>query len=142
MTILPPDFIAKFLAVHTLPGSVFFHIQEFKLKNGADAALILSAVKRDTGWNDPAYVILIKVSDYWHPCPFISDELYQVIRQYPSATEMLEKIPPQCMAEASKMQSIDQIMRDTEAIRKQSEKAVELKDRILDLSAKDAKTNG
>lgn len=141
MTILPPDFIAKYLAVHTLPGSVFFHLQDFTLKNGIPASLLLVAIKRDKGWDDPAYAILINVNNFWHPCPFLSDEIYQCVIRQPSPLELLSKIPPEIMTEASKLQSIDQIMRDTEALRKQSEKAVELKDKILDLAEKD-KTNG
>jgi len=131
MTILPPDFIAKYLTSHTLPGSVFFHIQDARLKTEATASILLVATKTDTGWSNPSYVVLINVGDFWHICPWISGELHQILKKYPSPEEFLAGIPKQTLEEASKVQSIDQIVRDTATLRESSEKAVELKNKLL-----------
>jgi len=142
MTILPSDFVAKFLTVHALPGSVFFHVQDFKLKNGSDASLVLSAIKRDAGLTDPAYIFMIRVNECWHACPFIGDDMHQRMLTQAIPSDLLNLIPPDLMEVIAQKPSIEQVVRDTTALREQSEKVAELRDKLLDLSEQDAKTNG
>ncbi len=103
--------------------------------------LVLAVTKRDSGWGTPSYAILVKISDTWVVCPWFSSELLEVFASQASPQEAFSMIPPEILAEAAKIQSLDQIVRDTDELRKQSEKLVAMKDQLLDLAAKDAKTN-
>ena len=133
MTILPPDFVAKWLAPHSLPGSIFFLLQE-TLAGDSRVSMILSAVKRDTGWAAPSYVALIFVKDRWEICPWICPEIYAVTNSYGPPADLFAKIDPSFLKEVSQIQSIDQIVKATGELLKKSEEAATLGNRLKSLN--------
>jgi hypothetical protein len=103
MKLLKPE-VLNVLKQSALPGTVFVEVDSFTAKNNHNHKVVLAITKRDIGWGNPVYVMVMEIKDEvenstWCINPWLNVELIERFLKLPTPERAMARIPQDIIAQ-------------------------------------------